>query len=211
MKTIRSFALTLLGAIVVLIGAEVAVIKVAGKEALQKLPLLRDAFTVVQTPAVVEEPKDPRLDEIDAILAKLKEREQEQALRDDQVAQLAAMQADLEQIERRNKALFDRIRQLYPIIDAARQETLLVLAHKYEKMTPEGAAEILDGKTDQECAELLLVMSDRSSAKVLEALASRGTSDVERERSRKRASTISELMRNTLMLSNEKAALFKAP
>jgi flagellar motility protein MotE (MotC chaperone) len=202
---------TLLGAVLVVVGAEVAVVKVAGKEALRKLPFVRDVFTVAQAPEVVEEPKDARLDEIDAILAKLKEREQEQALRDDELAQLTAMKTDLEAIEGRNKELFDRIRQLYPIIDDAQHETLLVLARKYEKMTAEGAAEILDGKTDQECAELLLVMNDRSSAKVLEALAGRGGSEIEQERNRKRATKISQLMRNTLVLSNEKAGLFSAP
>jgi hypothetical protein len=54
-------------------------------------------------------------------------------------------------------------------------------------------------------------MNDRSSAKVLEALAGRGGSEIERERNRKRATKISQLMRNTLVLSNEKAGLFSAP
>lgn len=211
MKTIKSFVFTLIGAIVILVGAEMAVIKVAGKGALQRVPFLRDAFTVVKTPETIEEPKDERVDEIDAILAKLQEREQQQALRQDQIAQLATMKADLEQIEKRNRELFDRIRKLYPIIDQERREALLVLAKKYEKMTPEGAAAILDGKTEQECAELLLVMSDRSSAKVLEAIASQGTNEAEQQRSRTRATKISKLMRNTLMPSEKDAALFVAP
>ena len=211
MKALRNFMLTLVAAIVVVIGAEVGVVAVVGKEGLQRLPFVSDLFTVVGTSDAYVEPKDGRVDEIDTILAKLKERETLIETRDDQLDQLRQLKSDIEAIEARNRQLFDRIRQLYPIIDEARTASLQALAKKYEKMTPGSAAGILDNETDQECAELLVAMNDRSAAKVLEALAQLGTSGVEQERNRKRATKISQLMRNTLSLSNEQASLFQPP
>jgi flagellar motility protein MotE (MotC chaperone) len=211
MKALKSFILTLLAAVVVVIGAEVAVVAVIGKDGLQRLPVVGEVFTVVATGETYTEPKDGRLDEIDAILAKLKEREALIETRDDQLDQLNQLNDDIKQSEQRNRQLFDRIRQLYPIIDTARAEALQALAKKYEKMSPEAAASILENETDQECAELLVAMNDRAAAKVLEALAQSGTSVAEQERSRKRATKISQLMRNTLSLSNEQASLFAPP
>jgi flagellar motility protein MotE (MotC chaperone) len=211
MKAIKQFVLTLLGAVIIVVGAEVAVLKAVGKEGLHRLPVLGELFTVVAPPEMLEEPKDGRLDEIDAILAKLKEREAHVTDQDDELEQVRKTWADIKAIEQRNLALFDRIRQLYPIIDEARAETLTLLAKKYEKMTPETAAQIIEGKSDQECAELLIVMNDRSSAQLLEAFAKMGDSAIERERNRKRATKISQVMRNTLLLSEEKAALFSPP
>jgi flagellar motility protein MotE (MotC chaperone) len=211
MKTIKQFALTLLGAMVVVIGAEVAIVAAVGKEGLRGLPLVGSLFEVTEAAGPAAEPADERLVEIDNILARLKAKEAQQAQQDDQLEQLRALKADLEAVERRNRDVFDRIKQLYPIIDQARQETLKVLAKKYEKTVPQTVAQIFEGMSDQECAELLLVMSDRSVAKVLEAFAALGDSVIEQERNRKRATKINELMRNTLLLSDEKAALFTAP
>jgi flagellar motility protein MotE (MotC chaperone) len=211
MKRLKSFVLTLVAAIVVLIGAEVATVMVVGKEGLQRLPVVKELFTVVQAGEESAEPKDGRIDEIDAILAKLREREALIETGDDQLDQLRQLQSDNEVIEARNRQLFDRIRKLYPIIDEARAAALQALAKKYEKMTPEAAAGILDNLSDQECAELLVAMNDRASAKVLEALAQQGTSAAEQETNRKRATKISQLMRNTLSLSDEQASLFSPP
>jgi len=210
-KALRNFILTLVGAMVVVIGAEVGVVAVVGKDGLQRVPLVGDLFTVVETGDAYTEPKDGRVDEIDAILAKLKERETLIETRDDQLDQLRQLKSDIEAIEARNRQLFDRIRQLYPIIDEARSQALQALAKKYEKMTPEAAAGILENEGDQDCADLLVAMNDRSAAKVLEALAQLGTSAAEQERNRKRATKISQLMRNTLSLSSEQAALFTPP
>ncbi len=212
MKAIKQFALTLIVAIIIVIGAEVAVVKAVGKEGLRDLPLVGELFTVAESPNLAEEPKDERIDEIDTILATLKERASHQGEQGDDVEQLRRLKEDIAAIERRNQALFDRIRQLFPIIDEARRETLQVLAKKYEKMSPEGAAAILAGnKKDEECAELLLVMKDRSSAAVLEAFATMGDSAIERDANRKRAAKISQLMRKALLLSNKEAALFSPP
>jgi flagellar motility protein MotE (MotC chaperone) len=211
MKAVKQFISALIGALVVVIGAEVAVIMAVGKEGLREMPVVGDLFTVVESSEAFEEPRDERLDEIDAILAKLKEREALAVEHDDELSQLQTMREDIEAIEQQNRKLFDRIRQLYPIISQARQETLKVLAKKYEKLAPESAAKILAGKSDEECAELLLVMSDRTSAAVLEAFAAMGDSVPERDRNQKRATKISQIMRNTLLLSDEKAALFSPP
>jgi len=211
MKALRNFALTLVAAIVVVLGAEIAVLTAVGTDGLRRMPFIGKLFSVVETAESFAEPKDGRLDEIDAILAKLKEREALIETRDDQLDQLRDLKSDNEVLERRSRQLFDRIRQLYPIIDKARAEALQALAKKYEKMTPEAAAGILENENDQECAELLVAMNDRSAAKVLEALAQLGTSGVEQERNRKRATKIGQLMRNTLTLSNEQAALFTPP
>lgn len=212
MKAIKQFALALIAAVIVVIGAEVAVVKAVGKDGLRDLPFVGELFTVVESPDLAKEPKDERIDEIDTILATLKERAAHQAEQGDDLEQLRRLKEDIAAIERRNQALFDRIRQLFPIIDEARRETLKVLAKKYEKMSPEAAATILAGnKKDEECAELLLVMKDRSSAAVLEAIATMGDSAIERDANRKRASKISQLMRKALLLSNEEAALFSPP
>ncbi len=211
MKAIKQFLLTLLGAILVVIGAEVAIVKAVGKDGLRQVPIVGDLFTVVEATGAIEEPHDERFDEIENILARLKEREELDARQDDHLDQMHKMKADLEAIERRNRQLFDHIRQLYPIISEARQETLKVLAKKYEKASPETVAQIFDGMSDLECAELLLVMNDRSTAKVLEAFTKMGESAIERERNRKRTTKINQLMRNTLLLSDEKAALFSPP
>ncbi len=212
MKAIKQFVVTLVAAIIVVVGAEVAVVKAVGKDGLRDLPLVGELFTVVESPDFAEEPKDERIDEIDTILAELKERAAHQVEQDDDLDQLRRLKEDIAAIERQNQALFERIRQLFPIIDEARGETLKVLAKKYEKMSPEAAAAILMGsKNDEECAELLLVMKDRSSAAVLEAIATMGNSANEQAANRKRATKISELMRKTLLLSNEKAALFSPP
>jgi flagellar motility protein MotE (MotC chaperone) len=211
MKAIKQFIVTLIVAIVLVIGAQVAVIKAVGKDSLRDLPLVGELFTVVESPGLAEEPKDERIDEIKTILATLKEREATQAEQDDDLEQLRRLKQDIAAIERQNRALFDRIRQLFPIIDEARQETLKVLAKKYEKMSPEAAAAILMNRKDEECAELLLVMQDRASAAVLEAIATMGTSPNEQSANRKRAAEISQLMRKTLLLSNKEAALFSEP
>jgi flagellar motility protein MotE (MotC chaperone) len=211
MKAIKQFVLTLLGAVIIVIGAEFAVLKAVGKEGLQQVPVLSELFTVEAPPDVLEEPKDDRVDEIDAILAKLKEREALETEEDDELDQARKIHADIKAIEQRNLALFERIRQLYPVIDEARAESLTLLAKKYEKMTPDAAAKILEGKTDDQCAELLIVMNDRSSAQLLEAFAQMGESAIERERNRKRATKISQIMRNTLLLTEENAALFSPP
>ncbi|MBN1916639.1 MAG: hypothetical protein JW889_01915 [Verrucomicrobia bacterium] len=211
MKALRNFILTLVAAIVIVVGAEVATIVVIGKEGLQRLPVVKELFAVVETGEEFAEPKDGRVDEIDAILAKLKEREALIETRDDQLDQLRQLKSDNETLEARNRELFDRIRLLYPIVDEARSEALQALAKKYEKMTPEAAAGILENESDQECAELLVVMNDRSAAKVLEELAQLGTSAADQERNRKRATKISQLMRNTLSLSSEQASLFAPP
>jgi hypothetical protein len=212
MKAIKQFALTLIAAILVVIGAEVAVVKAVGKEGLRDLPFVGDLFMVVESPDAAVEPKDGRVDEIDNILATLKERAAQEAEQGDEAEQLRRLREDIAASERHVTEMFNRIRQLFPIIDEARRETLQVLAKKYEKMSPEGAAMILAGnKKDEECAELLLVMKDRSSAAVLEAFAAMGDSAAERETNRKRATKISQLMRKTLLLTNEEAALFSAP
>jgi flagellar motility protein MotE (MotC chaperone) len=211
MKALKSFILTLLGAVVVVVGAEVAVVAAIGKDGLQRLPVVSEIFTVVSTQETYAEPKDGRVDEIDAILAKLKEREALIESRDDQLEQLRQLKSDIAALEARNRQLFERIRQLYPIIEVARAEALQALAKKYEKMSPEAAAGILENETDQECAELLVAMNDRAAAKVLEALAQSGTSGAEQERNRRRATKISQLMRNTLSLSNEQASLVAPP
>jgi hypothetical protein len=211
MKSIKQFVLTLIGAIVIVVGAEFAVLKAVGKDGLQRLPVLGELFTVAAPPEVLEEPKDGRVDEIDTILAKLKEREAQVTGEDDELDQARKIWDDIRAIEQRNLALFDRIRQLYPIIDEARAESLTMLAKKFEKMTPEAAARILEGKSDAECAELLVVMNDRASAQLLEAFAQMGESAIEKERNRKRATKISQIMRNTLVLSEENAAMFSPP
>jgi flagellar motility protein MotE (MotC chaperone) len=211
MKGIKQFALTLLGAMIVVVGAEVAIVLAVGKDGLRGLPVVGSLFAVAEEAGTVAEPNDERLVEIDNILARLKAKEAEQAQQNDQLEQLRVMKADLEAIEQRNRQLFDRIKQLYPIIGEARQETLKVLAKKYESTVPETVARILDGMSDQECAELLLVMNDRAAAKVLQAFATMGDSAIEQERNTKRATKINQLMRNMLLLPDEKAALFTAP
>ena len=50
MKAIKQFALTLIAAIVVVIGAEVAVVKAMGKEGLRELPFVGELFTVAESP-----------------------------------------------------------------------------------------------------------------------------------------------------------------
>jgi len=211
MNGTKQFTLALVGAIVVLLAAEVAVVKVVGGRGLSALPVVGDFFTVVEAPEVLTEPQDERCDEIGRILAKLKAREAREAEREDQLDQLRTLKADLEEIEQRNRLLFERLAELYPIIETSRRETLKVLAKKYERTSPETVAQIFDGMSDRECAELLLVMSDRAAAKVLEAFAKMGDLLVEEEYNRKRATKINQLMRNTLLLSDENAKLFTPP
>lgn len=211
MRAMRQFVLTLLVAIVVVLGAEVGVVAVVGKEGLRRLPVVGELFTVTGTTEAVEAPQDTRFDEVENILARLKEREALAAGQEDRLAQMRELKEDLEGIERRNRLLFERIRQLYPIIEQKRRETLEVLAKKYEKTSPETVSQIFDGMTDHECAELLLVMNDRSSAKVLEAFGTMGESRIEQERNRKRSTKINQLMRNMLLVSDENAKLFAPP
>jgi len=211
MKAIKQFLVTLLGAIVVVIGAEVAVVMTVGKEGLRQMPVVGELFTVGEVADVEGEPEAARFEEIDALVATLKAKEALLAGQEEQLDRTRKLKADLEAIERHNKEYFDRITQLYPIIAESKRQALTALAKKYEKMTPEGAAAIFEGKSDQECAELFLEMNDRCSAKVLEAFATMGEDAIERERNRKRVTKISQLMRNTLQLSDEQAKLFTAP
>ncbi len=211
MRGMRQFVLTLLVAIVVVIGAEVGVVMAVGKEGLRRLPVVGELFTVSGPTRPVEPPRDARVDEVEKILAKLKEQEAVAADQQDRLAQMRELKADVAEIERRNRLLFERIRQLYPIIAQERQDTLELLAKKYEKTSPVTVAQILDGMTDHECAELLLVMNDRASAKVLEAFGTMGESRIEQERNRTRSTKINQLMRDMLLVSDENAKLFTPP
>ncbi len=191
---------TVLGTIV----AQVAILSFGGKGRLARMPVIGNAFTIIEKGEEVIEEENPRFKEVDVLVDNLKRI----------IAEKEALQKEQMEVSRRQRDYIKRLlrdiedlnRELNKTVvtlEANRSERLRARAAILEKTDPKTVALLFKSLDDEDCAGLIYNMQERQAAKIIEAYAQMGVDDITRDDNARRMADITRIIQKLVIKSDE--------